>query len=74
MSALSGMTPIVYQDVMRVAVAGTLGKPHIGVNRIGESEPALVLTIDEARELQKALAWALAEYDARMGHQSFYPN
>lgn len=65
--------PIVYQDVMRVIVAGKPGDPRIGINRCAESDVPLVLSLDEARELAQALAWALNEYDEAMGRGSFYP-
>lgn len=65
--------PIVYQDVMRVIVAGELTKPHIGIGRSNSTESPLILTVAEARELAAALTWALSEYDARMGRESFYP-
>lgn len=74
MSDLTGMTPIVYQDVMRVIIAGPLGKPSVGVGRANSTESPLRMTVDEARELAQALIWAIQEYDGRMGKESFYPS
>jgi len=73
MSDLTKMTPIVYQDVMRVIIAGTLGNPTVGVNHANGGDGMLVMTIAEAHELAMALVWALDEYDERMGMGSFYP-
>jgi len=65
--------PIVYQDVMRVVVAGPMGEPRIAINRATESDVPLILSLKEARELAAALTWAINEYDSHMGNGSFYP-
>ena len=58
---------------MRVVVAGELNTPRIGINRATQGDVPLILTLDEARELAAALDWAIGEYQAKIGMESFYP-
>ncbi len=69
-----GGAPIVYQDVMRVVIAGPLGQPYVSVSRAKGAEVPLIMSMAEAREVANALTWALMEYDQRIGQGSFYPD